>query len=198
MSHVIKKIAICIVSGVCFLQPIVTSHVAQAKGVTTQVPRTYTPVSEVQMLHSLRISYISLYNKEPTKNILAMGWAQTALETGHGKMMSNKNFGNTGPRKQDVDYKYFITRGGGKYVAFDTFEEGAAVYWTVAKRCFYAWEAFKIGEPEQAARALKRCNYYNPNVEEAYVKNMHHLYWHAIKTVIPRYENEQQATKSAN
>jgi hypothetical protein len=38
----------------------------------------------------------------------------------------------------------------------------------------------------------------NPNVEEAYVKNMHHLYWHAIKTVIPRYENEQQATKSAN
>lgn len=197
----VKKLAICIVSGICFLQPVIMSQPALAQqNLTCQVPRTKTQISETEMLRVLKSSYVVLYHKEPTKNVLAMGWAQTALETGHGTLMFNKNFGNTGPRKQDIKYEYFLTSGGGKYVSFPTFEEGATSYWTVARRCYHAWQAFKIGDPEEAAHALKRCNYYNPNVEDSYVKNMRHLYWHAIKTVMPKDENErrQEASKNSN
>lgn len=191
MSPVIKRLVVCIVSGACFLQPVIITKPALAQqGLTCRVPRTNTPISETQMLRVLKDSYTVLYHEEPTKHVLAMGWAQTALETGHGRLMFNKNFGNTGPRKKDINYEYFMTSGGGKYVSFSTFEEGATVYWTVARHCYAAWQAFKIGAPEEAAHALKRCNYYNPKVEDTYVKNMRHLYWHAIKTVIPKYEDE--------
>ena len=144
-----------------------------------------TPLSQEQLVLVLEASHIRVFGVPPKATKLAMGWAQVSLENGRGKFVYNNNIGNIGPVRKSQDYYNHLGSRGYPYRSFKTLEDGADAYWKVVKKCQVAVQAFDSGDPWQAAKALKSCNYYKAPLED-YNKNLSSLYHEGYGKVIPR------------
>ena len=146
-----------------------------------------TPLTETQLLRALSDAHVEVFGTEPKKNRLAMAWAQVGLESGRGKYIWNYNLGNVGPFMGTHDY-YFHSPGV-KYRSFDGFLEGGIAYWKVIKKCSAALPQFDDGQPVAATEALKRCNYFEADLD-MYIGIMSSLFHRAVSVVFPAYLKE--------
>src|SRR6478735_5228340 len=69
-------------------------------------PKVSTPISQVELVTTLRDAHVQQYGFEPSRSRLAMAWAQVALENANGQVMWNHNIGNIGPKKKDAWYRH--------------------------------------------------------------------------------------------
>lgn len=117
-----------------------------------------------------------------------MAWAQVALENDWGRIMWNHNLGNVGPGKDHMWYQHSPRA---RYRHFDNFVDGGRAYWRVVTWCRSAMAMFDAGQPEQATENLKRCGYFEADLEP-YVRGMVMLYSHAMGRIIPEEERERK------
>jgi|SRR5581483_2333254 len=149
-----------------------------------------TPLTQLELLQALRDGHLKVFGSYPSKNRLAMAWGQVAFENAAGRASYNHNLGNVGPTS--VDQPTYFNKGDKHwYRAFYAFDDAAAAYWRVIKRCQPALVRFDLGNPREAAAALKRCNYFEAELEE-YAPGFSSLFYYAINHIIPEDEREQQ------
>lgn len=149
--------------------------------------KTKTIISEEKLLEVLSEGYGSTFQKNIDNKKLASAWAHIALENSRGKEVWNFNLGNLGPLNEKQKYYNHKGRGGWPYRAFDSFEESAKAYWETIGKCQLAIQNFGYGNPEEIARGLKSCNYYQSPVEE-YKKILSILYSEAYFKIIPKWK----------
>lgn len=138
-----------------------------------------TPMSQGELLQSLKDGHISFFGKEPSKNRLAVAWAQVGLENAQGKKIYNFNFGNIGASKRQPHF--FIS--GHRFKANESVRDGTILYWkTVKKMCSSALPHFDVGDTKSAAYQLYRCGYYRADRDD-YARGMSQLYWKAMKGI---------------
>ena len=143
-----------------------------------------TPLSQEEIAIVLCKTHIDLYGAPPSKNKLALSWAQIALENSRGKRIWNNNLGNQGPFRMNQRY-YHHKFNGWPYRSFGSVDESAKSYWKIIKKCKMADITFDRGDPVQSARSLKGCNYYSSDLKE-YSKVLSSLYYEAQKKIIPK------------
>jgi hypothetical protein len=149
---------------------------------------TVTPIGPVQLASVLRDSHVAAFGTTPSRQRLAAAWAQIALENGHGKFIYNHNVGNVLAYKNSQDYYIVNTR---KFRAYNTFEDGAKVYWFVIQHCQNTLRQFDAGSMTNAVEQLKRCGYFEADVD-TYTRTMTSLYHHAMTKVLPDEERTRQ------
>ena len=153
-------------------------------------PTVRTPMTRTELIGALREGHLQVFGRLPSNNRLAMAWGQVAFENGHGKFVYNNNLGNVGATASDQP-TYFNKGDGHWYRHHDTAVSGAAAYWEVIKRCQPALQRFDQGNPSEAARWLKRCNYFEADLD-VYTRGFTTLFYLAKDKVIPEEENERQ------
>jgi hypothetical protein len=153
-------------------------------------PAVLTPLSRSELLVALWNGHLEHAGFEPSKNRLAMAWAQVAGENLHGKIVYNHNLGNVGPYRPDQPY--FVIGRTHRYRHFEEFIDGAKAYWGTVRRCTSAMRMFDAGNPAKAAEYLRKCGYYEADLD-VYSRTMTSLYWLALRKVIPEEERERQA-----
>lgn len=117
-----------------------------------------TPISQIDLMQELEKSHI-LVNKEiPSKNRLAAGWAQVALENGQGKFVYNYNLGNIGPLGKFQPYYYHSNET--TYRSFESFTDGGKAYWHTLNRCKFVLTQFDNADIKGASYTLYKCKYY--------------------------------------
>lgn len=164
-------------------------------------PMVNTPLTRSELLTTLRDAHREAYGSEPSRNRLAMAWAQVAGENLHGKLIYNRNLGNVGPYRPDQPY-YVVPADHHRYRHFNSFIEGAKAYWATVRHCTAAIRMFDDGNAPKAAEYLRNCGYYEAELD-VYSRTMKSLYWFAMSTVIPeeereRREKERQAREQAD
>ena len=144
-----------------------------------------TPLTINDVVFYLRKAWFKLFQEEITKNQLAVLWAHTTIEVGHGaKFSKNFNFGNM-KRKPNLKYTSYPCSEilNGKevhfvpyhpqtfFMSFDTATEGFEQYIKFLNSDRYkpALEALKSGDPRAYGHQLKACGYYTAS-EEFYTK----------------------------
>jgi len=145
--------------------------------------KTLTPLSGVQLMHSLREGYVEMFGEQPTKQRLAMAWAQIALENGQGKYLWNHNLGNIGPGTSEQEY--YVHSDYTTYRSFDGYLNGAIAYWKHISRSTILFKHFNEGNPHGVAISLRNSGYYGAELEP-YSKGMSELYAYALNVVIPK------------
>ena len=140
-----------------------------------KVKKIATPIEQDELIDVLCSSHVVEFGKAPQANRLALSWAQVALENNRGKKVWNNNLGNQGPFRMDQEYYYHL-RGGWPYRSFKSHEESGTAYWRLIKKCSMALKAFDVGDPETAAKSLKKCNYYSTD-QEQYSRVLKSLYY---------------------
>jgi len=181
MSPTKKLIALFVMTLSCMASPALASE---------HVPTVRTSLSRMELLHALREGHLKVFGKYPSDRRLAMGWGQVAFENGGGKWTFNHNLGNVGATRQDQP-TYFNKGDRHWYRAFIDFEDGAAAYWEVIKRCQPALASFEWGNPTETSRRLKNCNYFEATLDE-YTPGFSRCYSEAITKLIPEDQREQQ------
>lgn len=171
----------------------VGNAIAQPTMQSLERPKVSTPLSPTRLLNVLRQAHVELRGEQPSRSRLAMAWAQVALENAQGKVMWNYNVGNVTPGKNGMWYRHSPKA---RYRSFDNFVDGAKVYWRVVMWCKAAFKMFDAGQPIIAATNLKKCGYFEADLEP-YTKGLSSLYHHAIKTIIPNEEREQREEEQA-
>jgi hypothetical protein len=160
----------------------VVANDERSEVVSRKRPKELTPLTSEQLLRTLREAHVVVFGTEPSRNRLAAGWAQVALENGRGKAVWNYNLGNVGPSSSEHFY-YMHTRAV-PYRAYNGYLEGGITYWRVVRKCGAVVQMFDRGEVRRASESLRRCNYYLADVTH-YTGMMWSLYWHAIQRVFP-------------
>lgn len=153
-------------------------HVAVAEGMrdpAQKVPMVNTPIERQDLADVLLAGHIKELGTVPSVSRLAMGWAQVAFENGNGKYSYNHNLGNIGPTEPGKPW-YVSRLDGNYYKAFDTFEEAAATYWHIIKRCTGVLQRFDEGAAAVAAKQLRACGYFGADLKQ-YTNGMAALYW---------------------
>lgn len=152
-------------------------------------PKVLTPMTPTELLSTLRQAHIDEYGTTPSTPRLAMAWAQVALENAQGSIVWNHNLGNVGPSRPTHEWYQHspLTR----YRAFDNFIDGGRVYWRVVTWCRVAMANFDAGRPQQATENLKRCGYFEADLEP-YIAGMSRLYHYALTKVIPDEARERR------
>ena len=130
-----------------------------------------TPVTEYELENILYEAHVDVFGKIPSKNRLAMGWAQIALENGGGSKTYNFNLGNIGANDRDSYYNV----SGYHYRNYGNFMQSARTYWHIIARCKSAVMYFDAGYSHEAAKALHRCGYFRADVIE-YAKVLNSLF----------------------
>lgn len=151
--------------------------------------KTATPVSRDVLMKVLKDSYNKVFNEEPSKERLLMGWAHVAFENGGGATIFNNNFGNVGPYTGEMCYKN--KTGKHAYRSYEAPIDGAVRYWEVVSRCEPAWTAFDAGHVRQAMAALKRCKYFELDLN-TYAHRVSVIYDHIAKKVAKEEEHAQE------
>lgn len=163
---------------------------AYADPTREHVPTVRTQLTRMELLHALREGHLKVFGTYPSDKRLAMAWGQVAFENGGGKWSFNHNLGNVGA--SGPDQPVYFNRGDKHwYRSFIDFEDGAAAYWEVIKRCQPALASFGWGNPQEAAIRLKRCNYYEAPLED-YAPGFSRCYYEAIHKWIPEDQREQR------
>lgn len=118
------------------------------------VPVQKTPMSGSEAADAISTAWTKRYGSPPSKETLSILTAQWALETGHGKLMCNYNFGrHQGHRPERALRLYKTKEGWGAtevsitdcFRAYNSPEEGAADYLALLDR--------RYGNALDAARA---------------------------------------------
>lgn len=143
-----------------------------------------TPLSEEDLLSSLKDAHLVVFGKEPSRNRLSMGWAQVSFENGRGDKIYNFNFGNIGASKKEPHF--YISRS--RFRANDSAQEGAVRYWKHLKeRCNSVLVHFDAGDAVSASYQLQRCGYYRCD-KDHYARNLKQLFWDGVR--LTEKENE--------
>lgn len=168
------------------------SHEAHAQNSSryTVVSMHQTPLTREELAKALKEGHVDVFGAEPSDNRLAMGWAQVALENGHGRYVWNHNLGNVAAWAAGQT-AYYNPGDGNYYKDFHTFKEGAAAYWSTVKRCARAMVDFDAGDGNAAAAHLKQCNYYQAPVAP-YARMLTDLYGYFKRSILPGLNNERQ------
>jgi hypothetical protein len=169
----------------------VLTHASWVEGrERTHVVMVRTPMTRTELMVALREGHLRVFGKLPSRNRLAMAWGQVAFENGHGKLVYNHNLGNVGSSAPDQPTYY--NRGDGHwYRSHETDVDGAVAYWEVIKRCSAALANFDWGNPNEAAKHLKRCNYFEADLD-TYTHGFSPLFYLAYNKVYQEEENERQ------
>lgn len=142
----------------------------------TEIKRT--DCSQQELIDTLINAWEYLFARIPTKEQLAVVWAQHAIETGESTSMYNYNIGCVKKTYANNKYwdtfktKYFmLDEFGPIYLAFETLQEGAKFYLKFLKHTKFksAWKAIEAGNPVEFAHLLKEAKFYHSS-EEEYVK----------------------------
>lgn len=190
---------VIVFSSVCGLlnAPLAFGHTSEKQVTLTKKflerPKASTPMSETELVATLRTSHELQFGTTPSHSRLAMAWAQVALENASGSVMWNHNVGNIGPRGKDVWYRHSSLT---TYRSFETFTEGGMAYWRTVSHCRSTLAMFDAGWPGQVAENLKRCGYFGADVE-LYIKGMNRLYVYALTKVIPNEERTRREKEQA-
>lgn len=153
-----------------------------------------TPLTETELLVALRDSHEAEYGQKPNAKKLAMAWAQVALENAHGSVMWNHNLGNVGPGATHEWYQHSPLA---RYRSFKNFIDGGRAYWRVVTWCKAAIAMFDAGQPVRATENLKRCGYFEADLDP-YIKGMTSLYNYALTKLIPNEERARRQEELAN
>jgi len=140
---------------------------------TEEVPRTPTPLSEIELAEVLRDGHRLAFGDDPSDLRLAAAWAHLAYEHGRGRLLECNNFGNLSVRQEQAG-AYFVrpklkerrrrdmTQPFGRwgwldirFYAFPTPVLGARAYWRhLADHYGKALAYFSAGAPKEAAHNL--------------------------------------------
>lgn len=166
--------------------------------VGNQVSKKITNLSGPELAEVLRRSYVQVFGKEPTIQILGTAWAQSMTEqSGHyvnnniGNITATKDWINNGGKFWSVETVEFDKNGKGantpmKFRAYDSPVQGAVDYW---KQLATTWKGalawFGTGDALHSALALGDKSYYTAN-RLLYSGNMASLYDTFIETIAPR------------
>jgi len=189
LARTLQSMLITAIISLTSLEPVAHAS-CEAGQASTMIVMTRTPLSQVEIMTSLRAGHAKVFGSEASDNRLAMAWAQIALETGHGRLTFNHNLGNVS-MSSPVDPAYLNNGDKHVYRSFETFADGAEAYWEVLKRCSSALQRFDEGMPTAAATSLKRCHYFEAPVEE-YAPTLNGLYKFAHKKVFKDEQREKQ------
>ncbi len=112
-----------------------------------------TPLTPEVAVKAIVNGYRLVTGKSPTKVVLGMLMGQSALETGHWKIIHNYNFGNMKSGKNDEFFQVYGTHDdptdpGAHYAAYQSADTGAAAYIAILKRRAHWWEGLHSGTPE--------------------------------------------------
>lgn len=152
---------------------------ALSNNVNMEVPKVKTPISRIQLAEVLKEGHKDVFGYYPSKQRLAVGWAQVAIENRQGLDVYNHNLGNINSASSRP---YYILRN--KFKSHLTFREGAVDYWRIInKMCSSSLHLFNAGDPYGAAQQLSRCGYYGANKHQ-YGVEMRKLYFDALENVI--------------
>ena len=140
-----------------------------------------TPLTEAQATYYLKNAWKRIYGVYPSKNSLAILWAQSAGETGRWKYLRCNNWGNIKKRgdnkytsyeageilngKQEMFYPYHPQT---FFSAWDTPIEGAEAYIRfVSQRERYkkAWVELMAGDPVAYCAELKKAGYFTASLD---------------------------------
>jgi hypothetical protein len=144
-----------------------------------------TPLTISDVVFYLRKAWQKTFNEEITKNQLAVLWAHTTIEVGHGaKLSKNFNFGNI-KKKPNLKYTSYscseILNGKEEhfvpfhpqtfFLSFESATNGFEQYikFLNSERYKPALAALKAGDPSAYGHQLKVCGYYTAS-EEFYTK----------------------------
>lgn len=138
-----------------------------------EVPRARTPVSETELVDTMRSGHIAALGGEASRERLACGWAHIALENAHGFAIWNNNIGNITAFGWPGEYYAIVARERirrnpdvwrhieMRFRVHASVVTGAADYWRVlAGRYAPALERFDGGDAYGAALELSRLGYY--------------------------------------
>ena len=162
-----------------------------------QVDKKITNLSGPQLAEVLRKSYVAVFGKEPSIQILGTAWAQSMTEqSGHyvnnniGNITATKGWIDNGGKFWAVETTEFDKNGKGvktpmKFRAYDSPVQGAVDYW---KQLATTWKGalawFGTGDALHSALALGDKSYYTAN-RLLYSGNMASLYDTFIEKVAP-------------
>ena len=152
-----------------------------------RVERELTPINQVELANVLREGHRNVFGSYPSRNRLAVGWAQVAIENRQGLETYNHNLGNinSAPTRP-----YYVKRN--RFKAHPDFITGAEDYWRVVRKmCSRSLVHFDNGDPYSAAQALYGCGYYGAD-RHLYGRAMQQLYAQVQGSVIPRLQQPSQ------
>lgn len=148
-----------------------------------------TPIDRVMLMSVMKEAYEDVFDSEPSQKRLLVGWSQVAFENGGGATIFNNNFGNVGPR---VGEECYYNRSDGHfYRSYKTPLDGAVRYWQVVGRCTAAFAAFERGNVRSAMSSLKRCKYFEMDLD-TYTHRVKVIYDYITLKLIHEEERERE------
>lgn len=155
----------------------------------SEVTRQLTPLDDPGIVKALCAGHTLALGTEPSRNRLAVAWAQIALENAHGKALWCNNFGNiTAFGRWPGDYYVIVTRERiaqdpdvwktvtMKFRSYASPEQGAEDYWRLLLGQYPSvLPFFDLGSPGGAAHELARLHYFTADADQ-YAKTMTELY----------------------
>lgn len=177
------------------------------------IPYQRTTLSDEGLAAALKEGYKKAFGEEPSKEVLAAGWAQVALESGRPIKLPNNNVGNI---KATPDWiksgnQFFVkntvefTPEGKKYIekatkwrAYPTPEDGAAGYWRlIGNRYKAALNWMEAGDPKSASVALGLKGYYTASPKQ-YATSVGRLYEFFMEKIAPKFDDLKSEPKPIN
>lgn len=169
------------------------------------VPRQSTTLSDLAFAEALRKGYTKVFGKEPSKEVLAFGWAQGVLESGRPVKLPNNNIGNIkvssswikenkpffirDAHEFDKEGKSYIQKQA-KWKSFATPEEGAVEYWKLlANRYGDALTWAEAGNHSSAVVSLGAKGYFTAPIKN-YAKGVSGLYQEFMTKIAPQISQE--------
>lgn len=134
-----------------------------------------TDCSQQELTQALITGWENIFNYTPTKEQVAIIWAQHALETGMSTSMYNYNIGTIKKSTtiDNIKTKYYSLNSdiNALFPAFNNLLEGAAFYLQFLKNTKFVevWKAIESGSPAEFVHLLKLIGYYKSS-EEDYTK----------------------------
>lgn len=165
-----------------------TAFAQQQAARGTRQAMVQTPLTEVELMATLKDAHVEVFGAQAPAKRLAMAWSQVAFENGRGKYVYNRNIGNTVTTLPE--HNFYCVKGQ-CYRSFVSFIESAKLYWATVRHCVAALAAFDNAQSYVAAQKLKDCRYYDGDVKQ-YAGSMSSLYDEAVKRVLPQEEHDRQ------
>lgn len=181
-----KTVKLLVIGCTLLLSDTAFAQQQPARGTRHQMVQT--PLTEVELMATLKDAHAEVFGVPAPSKRLAMAWSQVAFENGRGKYVYNRNIGNTVTTLPEHNF-YCVQ--GQCYRSFASFIESGKLYWATIKHCTAALIAFDNAQSYVAAQKLKDCHYYDGDVKQ-YAGSMSSLYDEAMKRVLPQEEHDRQ------